>query len=107
MEDARNEELSITPIAPSRAGNSRLFRWDSRKNISASAVLLVVVLLSGCATTNIQRAEQLGALGKAYADAVSAAGDEAMASTITFSLDEIRKERKGGAFRTPADRERA
>lgn len=66
-----------------------------------------VALLSGCAATNIERAEQLGALGKAYADAVSAAGEEAMASTVSFSLEEIAKERKGGAFGTPEARAQA
>lgn len=104
MEDARSRELSIIPIVSSRAGNSRLVGRDSA---SAALLLVVVTLLSGCAATNVQRAEQLGALGKAYADAVAAAGDEAMASTITLSLEEIRKERKGGALRNPAEREQA
>jgi len=107
MEDFRSREFSIIPIAPSLAASSRLVGWGFDRNISAVVFFVVATLLSGCAATNIQRAEQLGELGKAYADAVTAAGDEAMASTITFSLEEIRKERKGGAFPTPADREQA
>ncbi len=66
-----------------------------------------VLALSGCATTQVQRAEQLGTLGKTYANAVALAGHEAMASSITFSLSEIRKERTGGAFPTPEDRSKA
>jgi len=72
-----------------------------------ATVIVAALVLSACAATNIQRAEQLGALGKAYGDAVSAAGDEAMASTVDFSLDELRKERKGGAFQTQVEREKA
>jgi hypothetical protein len=85
------------------AGNSDLpiLAW------ARIALLAACAVLAGCAATQIQRAEQLGTLGKAYADAVTAAGDEAMASTITFSLDEIRKERKGGAFATREEREKA
>jgi hypothetical protein len=75
--------------------------------LKRTLLLVAVAVLSGCAATNIQRAEQLGALGKAYADAVTAAGDEALLSVTAFSLEEIRKERKGGAFRTPAEREEA
>ena len=77
------------------------------KHVRRFVVVLAALILSACAATNIQRAQQLGALGKAYSDAVSAAGDEAMASTTTFSLDEIRQERRGGAFATPGDREKA
>jgi hypothetical protein len=77
------------------------------KHVRRFVVVLAALVLSACAATNIQRAQQLGALGKAYSDAVSAAGDEAMASTTTFSLDEIRQERRGGAFATPGDREKA
>jgi hypothetical protein len=108
MNDVRRRRLSIvTMLSPEwramfgagdAATGSRVFRL---------ALLFLVLALSGCAATNIQRAEQLGALGKAYADAVSAAGDEAMASTIAFSLEEIKKERKGGAFKTADDREKA
>ncbi len=75
--------------------------------IGRTALVIAAAVLSGCASTNIERAEQMGALGKAYADAVSAAGDEAMASTVMFSLGEIRKERKGGAFATREEREKA
>jgi len=72
------------------------------------ALLLGIILaLSGCAATQVQRAEQLGVLGKTYADAVVLTGQEAMASSVTFSLNEIRKERAGGAFRTPEDRLKA
>jgi len=69
--------------------------------------LAVVPALFGCATTQVQRAEQLATLGKTYADTVSLAGQEAMASSIAFSLAEIRKERKGGAFPKPEDRSEA
>src|SRR5512136_1430679 len=68
---------------------------------------LVVLALFGCATTQVQRAEELATLGKTYADTVTLAGQEAMASSITFSLAEIRKERTGGAFSTPEDRSKA
>src|SRR5436190_23470642 len=110
MERARSQELSIIPMT---SPSPRAKFFDGRETkcgphvLRCAALLVVAALLSGCAATNIQRAEQMGALGKAYADAVTAAGDEAMASTITFSLEEIRKERKGGALRTPADREKA
>ena len=60
--------------------------------------------LAGCASTQIQRAHQLGALGKAYADAVTVAGDEALASSVAFSLPEIRKERQGFACAPPKAR---
>lgn len=70
-------------------------------------LLGTVLVLSGCASTQVQRAEQLGALGKTYANAVTLAGNEAMESSITFSLAEIRKERTGGAFPTPDDRSKA
>jgi hypothetical protein len=84
-------------------------RADGRElspRVYAGWVLLlgVILTLSGCAATQVQRAEQLGMLGKTYADAVALAGQEAMASSITFSLNEIRKERAGGAFPTPEDR---
>jgi hypothetical protein len=72
------------------------------------ALLLgMVVALSSCATTQVQRAAQVGALGKTYAEAVSLAGDEAMATSIAFSLSEIQKERAGGAFSSPEDRSKA
>jgi hypothetical protein len=72
------------------------------------ALLLgMVVALSSCATTIVQRAAQVGALGKTYAEAVSLAGDEAMATSIAFSLSEIQKERAGGAFSSPEDRSKA
>lgn len=58
----------------------------------------MAIALSSCATTQVQRAAQVGALGKTYAEAVALAGDEAMATSITFSLSEIQKERAGGAF---------
>jgi len=67
-------------------------------------LLGVILTLSACATTQVQRTEQLGTLGKTYADAVALTGQEAMASSITFSLNEIRKERAGGAFPTPEGR---
>jgi hypothetical protein len=74
----------------------------------AWALLLgIVMALSSCATTQVQRAEQIGVMGRTYADAVTLAGDEAMASSIAFSLAEIRKERTGGAFPTPEDRSKA
>jgi hypothetical protein len=66
-----------------------------------------VIALFGCATTQVQRAAQVGALGKTYAEAVTFAGDEAMATSITFSLSEIQKERAGGAFSSPEDRSKA
>ena len=46
------------------------------KHVRRFVVVLAALILSACAATNIQRAQQLGALGKAYSDAVSAAGDE-------------------------------
>ena len=70
-------------------------------------LLGMVVALSSCATTQVQRAAQVGALGKTYAEAVTLAGDEAMATSITFSLSEIQKERAGGAFPSPEDRSKA
>ena len=88
-------------------------RQTDRRELSPRAylgwalLLGIVLALSGCATTQVQRAEQLGMLGKTYADAVTLTGQEAMASSITFSLNEIRKERSGGAFRTPQDRSNA
>ena len=78
--------------------------FDKSRRLKHAVIVGAIFALSGCAATQIQRAEQLGALGKAYADAVSMAGDEAMASTVTFSLAEIRKERKGGAFATTQER---
>jgi hypothetical protein len=70
-------------------------------------LLGMIVALSSCATTQVQRAAQLGVLGKTYAEAVTLAGDEAMATSITFSLSEIQKERAGGAFSSPEDRSKA
>jgi hypothetical protein len=70
-------------------------------------LLGMVVAVSSCATTQVQRAAQLGVLGKTYAEAVALAGDEAMATSITFSLSEIQKERAGGAFPSPEDRSKA
>jgi len=70
-------------------------------------LLGMVVALSSCATTQVQRAAQVGALGKTYAEAVTLAGDEAMATSTTFSLSEIQKERAGGAFPSPEDRSKA
>jgi len=81
--------------------------FDQWGRLKHAVILGAMFALAGCAATQIQRAEQLGALGKAYADAVSMAGDEAMASTVTFSLTEIRKERKGGAFATARERQDA
>lgn len=77
------------------------------RSLRRTGLIAAVAMLCGCAATQVQRAEQIGALGKAYADAVSAAGQEALASTVAFSLEEIGKERKGGAFRTPEARESA
>ncbi|HVO83099.1 MAG TPA: hypothetical protein VMU60_01620 [Syntrophobacteria bacterium] len=74
-----------------------------RAYLSLPALVGILLSLSNCATTQGQRAEQLGMLGKTYADAVSVAGEEATASSITFSLAEMRKERAGGAFATPQD----
>jgi len=104
-----------TPMLATRSGNSLHSgpRRADRRGLSSSvhlgwALLLFIVLaLSTCATTQVQRAAQLGVLGKTYAEAVTLAGDEAMATTITFSLAEIRKERAGGAFPTPEDRSQA
>jgi len=70
-------------------------------------LLCMAVALSNCATTQAKRAEQLGLLGKTYADAVALAGEEAMESSISFSLAEIRKEHTGGAFITPEGRSKA
>lgn len=67
----------------------------------------MAIALSSCATTQVQRAAQLGVLGKTYAEAVTLAGNEAMATSITFSLSEIQKERAGGAFSSPEDRSKA
>jgi hypothetical protein len=78
--------------------------WVSFRGIAA---VLALATLCGCAATSVQRASQMGALGKAYGDAVVAAGDEAIASSVTFDLTELRKERKGGAFATSAEREAA
>jgi len=74
-------------------------RRESKSRLSLGwAVLGTILVLSGCATTQVQRAEQLGMLGKTYANAVTLAGDEAMAISITFSLTEIRQLRADGAF---------
>jgi hypothetical protein len=67
----------------------------------------IVLVLFGCATTQVQRGGQLGALGRTYADAVALAGQEAIASSVAFSLVEIRNERAGGAFPAPEDRSKA
>jgi hypothetical protein len=113
MDDAGSPSCPIRETVPeasaARRARSREDRRASRaREALGRAILLVAVaVLSGCAGTNIQRAEQLGTLGKVYADAVTAAGDEALVSVTAFSLEEIRKERKGGAFRTPEDREKA
>jgi hypothetical protein len=87
--------------APQRADHRQL---SLRVYLGWALLLGIFLSLSGCATTQVQRAEQLSVLGKTYADAVTLAGQEAMASSITFSLAEIRKERAGGAFPTPEDR---
>jgi hypothetical protein len=70
-------------------------------------LICISLILSGCATSQLHRAEQLGTLGKTYAEAVNLAGQEAMASSIGFSLSEIQKERAGNAFQTPQDRAKA
>jgi hypothetical protein len=90
-------------------GAGRADRRELRLRVCLGWALLLgmVMALSSCATTQGQRAAQLGALGKAYADAVADTGDEAMASSISFSLAEIRKERTGGAFPKPEDRSKA
>jgi hypothetical protein len=89
---------------PRRADRREL---SPRVYLGWALLLGIVLVFSGCATTQVQRAEQLGMLGKTYADAVTLTGQEAMVSSITFSLNEIRKERTGGAFRTPEDRSNA
>ena len=70
-------------------------------------LLGMIVALSSCATTQVQRAAQVGVLGRTYAEAVTLAGEEAMAASIAFSLSEIQKERAGGAFSSPEDRSKA
>ena len=72
-------------------------------------VLLIAFLLGlyGCATTQIQHAAQLGELGKAYAGAVILVGQEALDSSIDFSLSEIQKERAGGGFSSEQARSQA
>ncbi len=89
---------------PRRVGCREL---SSCLHLGCALLLGIALVLFGCAATQVQRAEQLGALGKAYADAVMFTGQEAVASSVTFSLNEIRKERTGGAFRTPEDRSKA
>ena len=80
---------------------------SAARALRRTSLIAAVSMLCGCAATQVQRAEQIGALGKAYTDAVSAAGQEALASTVAFSLEEIVKERRGGAFRTPEARDEA
>jgi hypothetical protein len=104
-----------TRILPTGSGNRRvsILRPPDDGGILSCVTLgwalLVGILLSlsSCATTQVQRAAQVGALGKTYAEAVTLAGDEAMATSITFSLSEIQKERAGGAFPSPEDRSKA
>jgi len=88
-------------------GNANSFHTCRRLYLGVALPLGTVLVLSGCAATQVKRAEQVGEVGKTYANALTLAGDEAMASSITFSLAEIRKERTGGAFRTPEDRSKA
>lgn len=76
----------------------------ARTRLRGAFLAAAVLALTGCAATHIQRAEQLGSLGKAYADAVSAAGDEAMTTVVSFSLSEVKKERRG--FAAGAEREK-
>jgi len=112
METTHGHGALIAPQGAAACPAVRTSRIDcplfgELRRLKRVLTLGAILALSGCAATQIQRAEQLGALGKAYADAVSVAGDEAMASTVTFSLAEIRKERKGGAFTTVQERENA
>jgi hypothetical protein len=97
--------LARTKVRSTGCTGDRAF--GKRGRLKRAVILGAILALSGCAGTQIQRAEQLGALGTAYADAVTSAGDEAIASTVTFSLAEIRKERGGGAFATAQEREKA
>lgn len=69
--------------------------------------ITILLVCSGCATTQVRRADQLGTLGKAYVEAVTALSAEALASSIDFSLTELRKERQQGAFRNRGEREDA
>jgi hypothetical protein len=86
----------------------RHVQWRAGAQPVRSVVLAIAVAaLAGCAGTEVQRAEQLGALGKAYADTVSAAGNAATSSSIAFALDEIVKERKAGALGDEQAREDA
>jgi len=90
--------------ASSAARTTRQFDRLALRRMARVLVLGAILALSGCASTQIQRADQLGALGKAYADAVILAGEEAMASVTAFSLAEIKDERKGFADATPKAR---
>ena len=69
--------------------------------------ITILLLGSGCATTQVRRADQLGTLGKAYVEAVTAMSAEALASSVNFSLIELRKERQQGAFPNRSERENA
>jgi hypothetical protein len=83
-------------------------RTDGRVRLCAAFVAFALIAAcAGCATTQVKRADQLGTLGKAYVEAVAAVSDEAMAASTSFSLSELAKERRGGAFPNADERTRA